>query len=174
VDNITTRIIPFGFTDYDLKNLREDTFYYKLLSEFGENHELSLDKGFTMAEAKIVDYFAEDSMESFVAVEVNTPKSQKVQIQSDKLKMMFQEDSVPDSLYFAYSLFEEVWQNSPSDMKKPTKPQLIKYMEDKGIKEQTNIDAIIRVSTPNGISFGGKQKPELKSWVPKSERNKTN
>ena len=87
------------------------------------------------------------------------------------LKSLFEADEIPDLLYFAYDTFLQVWLNLPKDMKQPTKEQLTRYLREvKGVKLQSEVDAIIKVSTPSGITLGGRQKPNLTSWRPLSER----
>ena len=90
---------------------------------------------------------------------------------SDSLKTLFEADETPSFLYWAYDVFLNAWHELPSDMKKPTKEQLTIYLKAKGLSEIASIEAIIKVSTPDKFSLGGKQKPELKNWKPKNERN---
>jgi hypothetical protein len=93
-------------------------------------------------------------------------------VNSDQLKALFSHDNLPDDLYFAFSLFNEAWRDIPPDMKKPTKEQLTSQLTQKGLSIKKTIDAIIKVSTPNNVNLGGKQKSDLKDWAPKDERGK--
>ncbi|GAA6183765.1 hypothetical protein [Aliiglaciecola sp. NS0011-25] len=86
------------------------------------------------------------------------------------LKNLIEAEETPDYLYLAYDVFLAAWKDLPVNMKRPTKSQLTDYLMAKGIKEQTTIDAIIKVSTPDEITLGGKQKPDLVEWLIKSKR----
>lgn len=87
------------------------------------------------------------------------------------LKDLFEADEIPDLLYFAYDTFQQAWLNLPKNMKQPTKEQLTRYLREvKGVKLQSEIDAIIKVSTPSGITLGGRQKTNLTTWYPLSQR----
>jgi hypothetical protein len=79
----------------------------------------------------------------------------------------FQQDNIPTNLYMSYSLFTDVWERLPDDMNKPTKSELQKYLFDKGFRDknqQVTINAIIKISTPDDRSFGGKKKANLRPW----------
>ena len=99
-------------------------------------------------------------------------------VQKDQLHLktvnsgnLLEDDDTPILMVLASSLFDSVWKGLPTDMKKPTKGQLGQYIKTKlGITEQNSIDALIRVSKPDDVLFGGKQNPNLKEWKPKGER----
>jgi hypothetical protein len=80
------------------------------------------------------------------------------------VKHLFEKDSIPTNLYLAYQLFNEIWDILPKDMNRPSKLQLQQYLEQKGVKEKNSIDAIIKSSTPDRITLGGKRKQELKPF----------
>lgn len=86
-------------------------------------------------------------------------------------KDLFEAEEIPDLLYFAYDTFLQAWLNLPKNMKQPTKEQLTNYLKKvKGVKLQSEVDAIIKVSTPSGITLGGRQKTDLTTWHPLSQR----
>jgi hypothetical protein len=80
-------------------------------------------------------------------------------------------DEVPTLMILASSLFDAAWKDIPSDMKKPTQKQLEHYIKTRqGITNKADIKALMRISKPDNVDFGGKQKPELTEWKPKNER----
>ena len=81
------------------------------------------------------------------------------------------EDEIPDLLYYALSLYKEAWRGLPSNMRTPIKSELETVLKEKGLTKPAHIDAVIKVSIPNGITLGGKQSPELTDWKPLHKRN---
>jgi len=112
-----------------------------------------------------------EELARFECIQKNESKFEQPLNKPNSLIELINKDDTPNSLYFAYTLFEEAWKDLPANMKKPTKPQLSEHLKTKGITETTVIDSIIKVSTPNNVTLGGKQKPELSEWKPKNERN---
>ncbi len=87
----------------------------------------------------------------------------------------FDEDALPDNIYYAQNLYEYCWHNIPENMARPTKSDLRKYIiEVIGIdkKEIKLIESIIIISAPKGHKFGGSQSDSLVDWLPLPERNK--
>lgn len=81
------------------------------------------------------------------------------------------EEQIPDNLYWALSLYKQAWHDLPSDMCKPLKSDLEKLLRQSfGLSNSTLINSIIKVSTPKGVTLGGKQNPLLKPWQPKEKR----
>lgn len=80
------------------------------------------------------------------------------------------EEEIPDRLYLALSLYKEAWHHLPDNMRPPTKPELETVLKEKGLTKSAQINAIIKVSTPNGVELGGKQNPKLTPWKPLYKR----
>ncbi|MBJ2128048.1 hypothetical protein JC525_03775 [Alteromonas sp. IB21] len=82
----------------------------------------------------------------------------------------FDEEQIPDNIYLALSLYKQAWHELPNDMCKPLKTDLEKLLRDRGIENNALISSIIKVSTPEGVTLGGKQHPSLKPWQPIEKR----
>ena len=82
----------------------------------------------------------------------------------------FESDDIPTNLYLAYSVFKEVWNDIPENMRNPTKIQLTEYLQEKGINVAADIEAIIRLSKPNHVKFGGHGDSSKMKWRPKHQR----
>jgi len=79
---------------------------------------------------------------------------------------VFEHDDVPNNLYFAHSLNQGVWP-IPPNMNLPRKSELVELIKAKDPSLCiADIDAIIRISTPNGIKLGGKQKKDKIPFAP--------
>lgn len=76
------------------------------------------------------------------------------------------EHEEPNKLYFARSLNREVWP-IPDNMNLPSKSELGELLlsKDPGLCK-ADIEAMIRLSTPDGIVLGGKQKKNKIPFVP--------
>ncbi len=79
---------------------------------------------------------------------------------------VFEDDDIPDNLYFAISLNKEVWP-IPDNMNLPSKSELgeLLLIKDPSLCK-ADLDAIIRLSTPNDIRLGGKRKNDKIDFVP--------
>lgn len=80
------------------------------------------------------------------------------------------EDDMSDMQFVCLSLSKDVWP-IPEYMNKPTKNQLIELIDKKGYKfNQTEKEAIIKVSTPDDVILGGKQQNDKEAFQPKFAR----
>lgn len=82
----------------------------------------------------------------------------------------FESDDIPTNLYLAYSVFKEVWNDIPENMRNPTKIQLTEYLQQKGVNVAADIEAIIRLSKPDHVKFGGHGDSSKMKWRPKHQR----
>jgi len=82
------------------------------------------------------------------------------------------DDDTPDRLYTAESLYKQVWQGfDPNTTNLPKREEVVKIARELDVTEPKDIDAVIRVSMPNGIVFGGHKSPDKENWASLSERN---
>jgi len=81
-------------------------------------------------------------------------------------KEAFENDNIPNRLYFTIGLNKEVWP-IPGNMNLPSKTELAELVmaKDSGLC-RTDIDAIIRLSTPDDIILGGKKKKDKIPFAP--------
>ncbi len=75
-----------------------------------------------------------------------------------------QDDNLPNALYLAYGLYDEIWNGLPETMSQPTKQQLHEHLEQKGVASKSEREAIIKVSTPDDIIFGGHADKTKIAW----------
>lgn len=80
------------------------------------------------------------------------------------------DDNLPSNLYFALCIYKECWKDLPKEMKKPSRKELTKHLNEKGVINRMKIDAIITISAPDEHVFGGIQSSDLISWKPLSQR----
>ena len=102
------------------------------------------------------------SIAPFMQFSANTPQ----ETQSPD----FESDDLPTNLYLAYSVFKEVWNDIPHGMRSPTKVQLTEYLQQKGVNVAADIEAIIRLSKPDHVKFGGHGDSSKMKWRPKHQR----
>lgn len=76
----------------------------------------------------------------------------------------------PPLIATAITVYREAWEGLPKGMKQPTKEELASLLKKRGVTVPTEINAIIKVSTPNGKRLGGRQNSELENWRPAYER----
>ncbi len=89
----------------------------------------------------------------------------------DESLLGLDEEQIPENLYLALSLYKQAWHELPSDMCKPLKTDLEKLLKQRfGLANSTLINSIIKVSTPDGVTLGGKPNPSLKPWQPIEKR----
>lgn len=87
------------------------------------------------------------------------------------VKEAFDDESVPNKLYFAFCLNKEVWPVA-DNMNLPSQIQLEQLIMQKDPDlNQADIESIIRLSTPDNINRGGKQKKDKVDFVPVNLRN---
>jgi hypothetical protein len=91
--------------------------------------------------------------------------------QHQKVQEVFATEDIPKLLKLAYQIYKDVWCDIPKGMRNPTKEQLKDHMKE-AFKSITNvdIDAMIRLSLPDKISFGGHGDKSKKKWMPKEKR----
>jgi hypothetical protein len=105
-------------------------------------------------------------------ISLHDSETASIMLRRKSTNEILEDEDVPSLMVLASSLFDSVWKDKPDDMKNPTKPQLMHYIKTKqGIVESEAINALIRISRPDKVRFGGKQNPNLKEWKPKGERN---
>lgn len=105
---------------------------------------------------KLHDFNAyDDTMENHVSTEI---ENQEVFQIDDEIKY-------PIALQIAESVFKDAWYKNPENMAKPTEAQLVELIKKKGISApESLIKSIIKISKPDDIELGGKQKPNLIPW----------
>jgi len=82
------------------------------------------------------------------------------------------EDAMSNMQFVTLSMSQDVWP-IPVYMNKPTKNQLFELIDKKGYEfNQTEKEAIIKVSTPDNIILGGKPNNEKSDFQPKCNRKK--
>jgi hypothetical protein len=94
-------------------------------------------------------------------------ENQEVFQVDDEVKLP-EEIDYPTALIITMSVYEDAWLNNPENMAKPTEAQLIELVGKKGISAPTLVKAIIKISKPDNIELGGKQKPDLIPWSSKN------
>jgi hypothetical protein len=96
-----------------------------------------------------------DTEETYVSTEI---ENQEVFQIDDEIKY-------PIALQIAESVFKDAWYKNPENMAKPTEAQLVELIKKKGISApESLIKSIIKISKPDDIELGGKQKPNLIPW----------
>lgn len=105
-------------------------------------------------------------------ISLHDSETASIMLRRKSTNEILEDEDIPSLMVLASSLFDSAWKDKPDDMKNPTKAQLMHYIKTKqGIVESEAINALIRISRPNEVRFGGKQNPNLKEWKPKGERN---
>jgi hypothetical protein len=80
-----------------------------------------------------------------------------------------QDIAYPEDLERAINVYKNVWAMLPDDMQKPSKPQVENYIRELGFTGSKKLlNAVILVSKPTDVTFGGKQNPDLKPWSQKN------
>jgi hypothetical protein len=97
--------------------------------------------------------------------------SDNTRISTGEKLIDFENDDTPDKLYLALSVYKEVWQDfNPKTTNIPKKEQVEEIVKRMGITEPKDIDAIIRLSIPNGLEFGKRPNADKIKWQPFRER----
>ncbi len=100
-------------------------------------------------------------------IKLNEP----VEFSAHGAQAIFDDDNVPNKIYFAHGLNKEVWP-IPDNMNLPSKSQLEELLKQKDPDlYQADVDAIIRLSLPDNIKLGGKPKKDKIDFVPVNFRN---
>jgi hypothetical protein len=111
---------------------------------------------------------AKQEIINFYVAENTTNKKEKTLC----IDELLEDNNTPTLMILASSLFDSAWKDLPSDMKKPTKGQLQHFVKtEQGIIESAEVEALIRISKPDDVQFGGNQSATLKPWQPKNKRN---
>jgi hypothetical protein len=105
------------------------------------------------------------------------PDAWRVQLSNNKIlstgekSTYFENDDTPDKLYLALSVYNQVWQNfDPTTTNIPKKEQVEEIVKIMGVSEPKDIDAIIRLSIPDGLEFGKRPNANKVKWQPLRER----
>jgi hypothetical protein len=150
-------------------SLRTNYFFNELIEAFGRKHAEMIDGSTDIAIAAILHTIEERRL-----IAERTKKLVKAMEDRDKKpeikKTAYNDEDIPDLLYFAYDLFCEVWRDLPLNMNKPSRDQLVQLLRTKGIKEPSFIQAVIKVSTPNDVVLGARKKSDFVDWKPKGQR----
>lgn len=176
----TAIFVTYGKYHCSEQDLRELFHYKELCEAFGEQYKKFIDESLPRTIEAFEKMQEEEDAKNNLEFELHHSRNEEVHALNDgdlfeenrtfSLKELFEAEEAPTMLYWAYDVFLAAWQALPVDMKKPTKPQLIEYLREKGISEISTINAIIKVSTPDNITLGGNQKADLKEWQPKYAR----
>ncbi|NQZ09423.1 MAG: hypothetical protein HRT35_19900 [Algicola sp.] len=100
-----------------------------------------------------------------IALITDYNSNQKTDYEAD-----FEADDIPTNLYLAYGIFKDVWSNIPQDMRSPTKAQMIDYLKTRGVSVAADVEAIIRLSKPDDVTFGGHGDASKLKWKPQNKR----
>jgi len=128
--------------------------------------------------SKLVPNFSPDSKENSTLIislkRQNTELSQenerlKQEIENHKTSNLNDTLNYPSGINNAIQVFNECWSHLPDDMERPSKDNLTGFIKTElGQKETTTITALLKLSTPDNETYGGKPKKEqTKPWKPK-------
>ena len=82
------------------------------------------------------------------------------------------DDDTPSKLYAAGSVYDQVWKGFNSTITNlPSKSDIVQIVKELGFNEPNDIQAIIRLSMPDGLVLGGHKNPDKENWMSLSERN---
>ena len=81
-------------------------------------------------------------------------------------------ESLPDLIHVAISTFTECWDDLPNNMKKPSRAEILEYIQKAGVQmSQSQADAVKAISIADGENFGGKPRIEqTEAWKQKKSR----
>ncbi|MBR9886483.1 MAG: hypothetical protein GYB20_02105 [Oceanospirillales bacterium] len=80
-------------------------------------------------------------------------------------------ESLPEGIHNSISVFTECWKDLDPTMRRPRKNELESYIRSLGVTEKTEIEAIIKLSIPEGERLGGKPRHnETIPWKVKKYR----
>lgn len=86
--------------------------------------------------------------------------------------LSLEDEDTPDKLYLTLSVYKAVWQDfNPETTNLPKREQVENIVKIMGVSEPKDIEAIIRLSIPEGLEFGKRPNSNKESWLPLTERN---
>jgi len=94
----------------------------------------------------------------------------KQEIENNRASNLDEAQNYPSGINNAIQVFNECWSHLPDDMERPSKDNLTGFIKTKlGQKEGASLKALLKLSTPDNETYGGKQKKEqTKLWRPKN------
>jgi hypothetical protein len=133
----------------------------------GSNEKIPLIDNTTITGLSIAQWFYDAGFSDIAKLFDPEESYRSSKILNDALS----KQNVPENLKVAVLVFKHCWENLPLGMNSPTKIQLEEFIRAEGVTKDVDIEAIIRISKPDGFQFkGGVAKPGSLKWTPLKER----